>query len=68
MKVLYQQVPKPSEMVARMSMSLEELQVHPSVLKQLQADLDASNTIIPDSARRLQQWHVGLLDRFEIEL
>ena len=67
MKVLYQDLQNPRGILETQSVSFEELQLPSNIMQELRRDLQASNTILPDSARTLQQWCVGLLDRYEGE-
>ena len=65
MKILYQVVQSSADVLDRHQSTVDELSLPQSVMQQLQKDLDASNSILPDPARRLQSWHVALLDRFD---
>ena len=52
-------------MLEKHSIVYEELRLSVAVLQKLQGDLEASNALLPYPARMLQEWNVGLLDRFE---
>ena len=47
------------------SLSIEELELPPQAFHEFWHALDESNAMLPLSARRFQQWTVGLLRRFE---
>jgi len=64
MKVMYQSVKSPSKTIENSRSTVDEIQFPAQVLNQIQADLEKSNLMIPASARKLQEWHVGFLDRF----
>lgn len=65
MKILYETVSNPLEMLEKQNASVDELQLPDYVLKIMRRDLEASNILLPKSARTLQSWNVGLLDRFD---
>ncbi|KAI4151750.1 MAG: hypothetical protein LQ340_003323 [Diploschistes diacapsis] len=70
MKILYKPLEDPTDLSSKMSTFVEELTFPPSVFKQLEEDLDFSNSILPEPARHvlpkaaMQAWKVGMLDRF----
>ncbi len=63
MKILYKTASKPAAILEEQGMKMEELQLPDYVLQVLQADLKASTEILPSSAKKLQDWTVGLLER-----
>lgn len=65
MKILYETVSNPLEMLEKQNASVDELQLPDYILKIMRRDLEASNILLPKSARTLQSWNVGLLDRFD---
>lgn len=65
MKILYETVSNPLEMLERQNASVDELQLPDYILKVMRRNLEASNILLPKSARTLQNWSVGLLDRFD---
>jgi hypothetical protein len=48
-------------------LSVEELELPSSILQSLSSSLEKSNNMLPLSARRFSEWHVGLLSRFSRE-
>ena len=44
-------------------MTVDDIRLPHHVLRTLRADLEASGGILPASARKLQDWDVGLLNR-----
>jgi len=62
MKVFYKTVSDPLN-YTRNSTKVEEIQLPEYALKELQTKLQASSTILPQSARKYQDWTIGLLDR-----
>lgn len=65
MKILFDEIENPRDILEKSDMHAEELCLPISVLQELQEDLNKSNEVIPDPAKILQKWRVGLLDRFE---
>ena len=71
MKILYEKTQCPEEMISKMQSSAEELLLPSHVFEQLEKDLDFSDSILPEPAKRtlptiaMQQWKVALLDRFD---
>ena len=64
MKIFYRTVMDPSKILENQSNKIEELQLPSYALKTLQADLQASTDILPQSARTHREWTIGLLDRW----
>ena len=54
----------PAELLSKQNLSLEELQLPLRIMQELRQSLDSSAAMFPDSARLLQKWQVGLLDRY----
>ena len=46
-------------------MTVEELELPLAIIGEIRRGLEVSTNILPISARKLQEWHVGLLDRFD---
>ena len=63
MKIFYKMISKPAPILEEQGTKVEELQLPDHVLSILHADLKASAEILPSSARKLQDWEVGLLQR-----
>jgi len=64
MKILYQTTVDPDEILAQQGMSVEELVLSPLILAEVRIILESSAVFLPEPARTLQGWQVGLLDRF----
>lgn len=72
MKVFYQNVDDVDKLLnpelGKVSpLSVEELELPSSILQSLSSSLEKSNNMLPVSARRFNEWHVGLLSRFSRE-
>ncbi|KAJ5965940.1 hypothetical protein N7481_012654, partial [Penicillium waksmanii] len=72
MKVFYQNVDDVDKLLSpelgKVSpLSVEELELPSSILQSLSFSLEKSNNMLPLSARRFNEWHVGLLSRFSRE-
>ena len=65
MKVLYEDLRKPKEYVDENHQVVEEFPLQEDILKTIIHDLNESNALLPESAQILQNWKVGLLDRFD---
>ncbi|KAL9127806.1 MAG: hypothetical protein Q9217_003390 [Psora testacea] len=63
MKLFYKIVTDPAKELGDNMMRTEELELPGGALEELQADLKKSTDILPPSARRHQDWTIGLLDR-----
>lgn len=64
MKILYRVAVDPKELLAQQAMSVEEVVLPLPVLAEVRTSLESSAAILPEPARTLQGWRVGLLDRF----
>lgn len=69
MKVFYQNIDDVDKLLhpelGKVSpLSVEELELPSSILQSLSFSLKKSNKMLPLSARRFSEWHVGLLSRF----
>ena len=64
MKVMYRVVGDPVNVLKQESISTEEFKLPWPALKEMRRDLETSNMVIPESARTLQGWKVGLLNRW----
>ena len=66
MKVFYKPLPDPAEFLdSNESSSYEELIVPEEDFVDFRQTIHQSTDVLPDSARTFQDWHVGLLDRWE---
>ena len=63
MKIFYKPVTNPAAILEKQELKVEELQLPGHILQILHADLTTSTAILPLSARKLQDWKVGLLER-----
>lgn len=63
MKILYRSAMEPAKLLEKNFISIDEIQLSNQVLNTLREDLNTSNQVMPSSARKLQEWHVGLLHR-----
>lgn len=64
MKVFYRTVLNPSIILDGESMKVDELQLPDRILRTLHADLKTSTSVLPSSARKVQDWDLGLLERW----
>ena len=64
-KILFQNLPKPDITVAEQTLLMGDLRLPKAILTRLIYCLNQSNEILPESAKTLQCWKVGLLERFE---
>ena len=46
-------------------MTVEELELPISIIGEIRRSIEASTMVLPVSVRKLQEWQVGLLDRFD---
>lgn len=63
MKILYRKTSHPDSRNGKGCPTTEELQLSGSILQCLHDDLVASSRLLPPSARKFQDWEVGLLAR-----
>jgi hypothetical protein len=56
---------RPLDVVNAHPATMEEFPLPQSIFEQLEHDLLSSNGLLPLRAQVLQNWKVGLLDRFE---
>ncbi len=63
LKIFYKKVSEPAAVLEKQGMKLEELVLPDHVLHILHTELIASTEILPSSAKKLQDWEVGLLER-----
>lgn len=63
MKVFWQSV-APSAVTGK-ELDLEHLTLPHHIFQSLRLSLEGSAQLLPQSARDFQQWHVGLLQRFD---
>lgn len=62
MKIFYQTVTEPSSLLEKQSVVMDELRLPGFVLRSLHTNLKASGNFMPRTARKLQEWDVGLLE------
>lgn len=63
MKILYRVVADPAKFLERNFAEADEIELPEQVLRDLQLNLKSSGMLLPSSARRLQDWEIGLLNR-----
>jgi len=63
MKILYHPIDNPYSTLQQQSMKVEELQLPIPILQELRLHLQASSKLLPNSARKIQDWDVGFLKR-----
>jgi hypothetical protein len=64
MKILYQIPVDPDEILTQQGMSVEALVLSVPILAEVRTLLESSAVFLPEPARTLRGWQVGLLDRF----
>ena len=64
MKIFYKDVDNPQELLHNNQTSMEELELPSTSLADFRAALVNSTSLLPGSARKFQDWQVGLLDRY----
>lgn len=67
MKLMWKHLEKPKEMLDTHQFSHEDLSLPDHVYQTLSRTLKNSSDILPESARKFQDWNVGLLERFDWE-
>ena len=65
MKVHFKDINNLLETTQTKQSTVEELPLPELVFRQFEKDLAASHDILPEPARSVQDWKVGLLDRFD---
>ena len=71
MKILYHKIENEGEVLGKVGSSTEELVLPPYIFTQLEEDLNSSDEILPEPAKRvlpgpaMKLWRVALLDRFD---
>lgn len=63
MKVFYRMVPEPAVLLQKTFTTTDELRLSSYALSVLHKDLKTSAQKLPPSARKWQDWEVGLLNR-----
>lgn len=63
MKILFHPIDDPYTTLDQQSMKVEEIQLPMFILQELRLTLEASSKLLPKSARKIQEWDVGLLER-----
>jgi hypothetical protein len=67
MKIFYKPLDNPRKPLEEQSDSVEELFIPAPVLDEFIALLKESTMLLPQSARKFQEWSVGLVDRYRRE-
>lgn len=69
MKVLYQEIDydQGNKMIESMTSDVQEISLPLSMVEMARDGLRSSTIILPEHERRLKEWSVGLLDRWESE-
>ena len=65
MKIFYKSISKPEEFLDEHNNTHEELVVPPEDFEDFKTILEESTTVLPLSARKFQDWGIGLIDRWE---
>ncbi|KZF23837.1 hypothetical protein L228DRAFT_267798 [Xylona heveae TC161] len=65
MKVFFKTLQNPENVLAEQNMSVEEIYLPLNAFLAVHEALESSNSLLPVSAQRFQDWCVGLLDRFD---
>jgi len=65
LKIFYQGTDDPQKLLDEHQASLEELSLPRSVFESFKNALTESTDLLPPSARKFQDWTIGLIDRFE---
>lgn len=63
MKVFYQRVAEASKFSERLDQAVEDVYLPTQAVDRLMKSLDRTNVLLPAAARRLQAWHVALIER-----
>lgn len=63
MKVYYKYISNPNKILENESSKVDELRLPADAMRSFSSSLHASNSLLPVSARRFQEWSVGLLER-----
>ena len=63
MKILYRPLDDPASTLENRGLKVEELRLPEEILLQVKSDLQSSNGVMPTTARKIQDWNVGFLDR-----
>ena len=62
MKILYRIIAEPVTLL-KQSIKIEEFELPENILSRLQMNLIESSMMLPTSARTIQEWSVGMLNR-----
>jgi hypothetical protein len=65
MKIFYKTISNSKEVLEKNSFSHEQLLFPDNVFAALRRALEESMELLPVSARKFQEWNVGLLERFD---
>ena len=65
MKVFYKDIENPMAMLDENSSTLEELRLPSPLLAEFEEALRDGTNLLPQSARKFQDWNVAILDRYE---
>ncbi|QDS68373.1 hypothetical protein FKW77_010740 [Venturia effusa] len=66
-KVYHKPLTNPSDFLNKNSTSHEHLLFPPGLYKSLADSLETSKLLLPEAARRFQDWDVGILERFDAD-
>lgn len=64
-KAFWKLIPADTANKMRDSVGIEELPLPVNVIMEIRDDLSKNSSYLPPYSRKFQDWHVGLLDRFE---
>ncbi|KAF2435842.1 hypothetical protein EJ08DRAFT_580048 [Tothia fuscella] len=64
MKIFYKSIDNPKEVIEKNQFSHEQLTFPTNIFEQLKQSLVESAKLLPSSARKFQDWNVGMLERF----
>lgn len=65
LKIFYQETNNAQKLLDEHQASLEELPLPESVFQSFRNALIQSTDLLPPSARKFQDWTIGLMDRYE---
>ena len=63
MKILYRNISGPATLLEKQTMKMEEVILPENIMSNLRSDLKSSTVMLPATARSLQEWNVGILNR-----
>jgi ubiquitin-protein ligase E3 D len=65
LKIFYQETDDAQKLLDEHQASLEELQLPGPIFESFKTALIESTDLLPPSARKFQDWTIGLIDRYE---